>query len=70
MKEARRRTLETSDERKERYKRLVEASRVPGEEVEIEGLKFILEHPRLTHEKLILGLLMLACNFTYEDYHR
>lgn len=76
MKEARRRALETSDERKARYQRLVEATRIPGEEVEIEmdtvieGLKFIIENPRLSHEKLVLGLLMLDCNFTYEDYHR
>lgn len=76
MKEARRRTLESEEERKARYQRLVEATRVPGEEVEIkidtvvEGLKFIMENPGLSHEKLVLGLLMLDCNFTYEDYHR
>ena len=76
MKEARRRAKETKEEREARYKRLVESTRVPGEVVEIEeetvveGLKFILENPQLSQEKLILGLLMLDCNFTYEDYNR
>lgn len=76
MKLARRKALETYEEREARYQRLIEATRVPGEEIEIEeetvveGLKFILENPSISQEKLILGLLMLDCNFTFDDYHR
>ena len=75
-KEARKRALETEEQREARYKRLVEATRVPGEEIEIEedtvveGLRFILKNPGLSHEKLVLGLLMLDCNFNQEDCNR
>ena len=76
MKQARRKALETDEQRKARRQRLVEAMRVPGEEIEIDidtvidGLKFIYENPGLTQEQLLLGLLMVGCYFTYEDYHR
>lgn len=75
-KEARKRALETEEQREARYKRLVAATRVPGEEIEIEedtvveGLQFILDNPGLSHEKLVLGLLMLDCNFNQEDCNR
>ena len=36
-------------------------------ELVVAGLKFIAEHPRISQDKLIDGLLSLGCNFTLED---
>lgn len=36
-------------------------------EAVVNGLKFIAEHPSISHDELVNGLLQLGCNFTFED---
>ena len=74
--EQRKKKSKPRNEREERYAQLVAATKKEGEEVEITeeavvaGLKFLMESEGLPHEKVVLGLLMLDCNFTFEDLHK
>jgi hypothetical protein len=62
--------------RKQRYRQMVDSTRIPGEDVVItmplviEGLKFIAENQTLSQEELVKGLLDLGCNFTVEDIRK
>ena len=60
------------EERERGYAEKVNASRTEDnikitEEKVVNGLKFIAEHPSMSQEELIDGLLKLGCNFSLED---
>lgn len=63
-------------QRKEKYRQMVNSTRIPGQDVVItmpvviEGLKFIAENQTLSQEELLQGLLDLGCNFTFEDFNK
>lgn len=59
-------------DREAMYAHLVEASRAQGEVTVsvsnvIDGLKFIAENQSMSHVDLVVGLLGLGCNFSFDD---
>ena len=60
--------MEEREEKARKFREVGYAEKVTiTKEAVVNGLKFIAEHPSITHDELVNGLLQLGCNFTFED---